>query len=68
MGYEVLINQMRSAIHSLPVGNEFSLNDIIANPPAQLGRTLYEDVQSGAIPNVICITTNADTVQRYRKC
>lgn len=68
MGYEVLINQMRSTIHSLPAGKEFSLNDIIANPPAQLGRTLYEDVQSGATPNVICITTDADTVQRYRKC
>lgn len=68
MGYEVLINQMRSIIHSLPVGKEFSLNDIIKNPPARLGRTLYEDVKNGVIPDVICITTKVDAIQRYRKC
>lgn len=68
MGYEVQINQMRSIINSLPSGKEFCLHDIIENPSTRLGRTLYEDVQSGKIANVICITTNADTVQKYRKC
>lgn len=67
MGYEVQINQMRSIIKSLPSGKEFCLNDILENPPARLGRTLYEDVQSEKIPDVICITTNRDTVQKYRK-
>lgn len=67
-GYTVLENQMRTTINNLPVGTEFQLNDIIANPPAQLGRTLYEDVQSGKIQNVICITQSNDTIQKYRKC
>ena len=45
--YEPLINQMRSIIQSLPCGQEFSLSDLLTNPPAQLGRKLFEDVNSG---------------------
>ena len=48
--YEPLINQMRSIIQSMPAGQEFSLSDILVNPPAQLGRRLFEDVNSGKIP------------------
>lgn len=68
MSYKALVNQMKSIISSLPEGIEFCLNEIIENPPAQLGRTLYEAVQSGEIPNVICITTDSDRVQKYKKC
>lgn len=68
MSYKVLENQMRSIINNLPDGKEFYLHDIIENPPAQLGRTLYEDVQSGRIQNVKRITKEGDTVERYQKC
>ena len=67
MSYKTLENQMKSIISNLPAGKEFCLNEIIENPPAQLGRALYEAVQSGEIPNVTCITTAQDSVQKYRK-
>lgn len=67
MSHKVLENRMRAIINSLSAGKEFHLHDIIENPPAQLGRQLYEDVQSGRIANVICITQSNDTVQKYRK-
>ncbi|MCM1252319.1 MAG: hypothetical protein NC321_05825 [Clostridium sp.] len=67
MSHKVLENQMRSIINNLPTGTEFQLNEIIDNPPAQLGRTLYEDVQNKKIENVICITQANDTIQKYRK-
>lgn len=67
MSYKVLENRMRTIINNLSAGKEFQLNEIIENPPAQLGRQLYEDVQNGRIANVICITQSNDTVQKYRK-
>ena len=67
MSYKPLENQMRSIINNLPAGKKFCLHDIIQNPPAQLGRTLYEDVKSGRIQNVTCITQESDTIARYEK-
>lgn len=52
MGYEVLENQMQSVISNLEKGKEFMLKDIISNPPAGLGRILYQKVKSKDIPNV----------------
>lgn len=52
MGFDVLVNQMQSIIVNLPSGKRFLLNEIIADPPARLGRTLYEAVASGEIKNV----------------
>ena len=52
MSYNVLVNQMNSIITNLPSGKKFFLSDIVADPPARLGRTLYDVVESGAIPNV----------------
>lgn len=66
MSYKSLENQMRCIINSLPVGKEFCLNEIIENPPAQLGRTLFEDVQNGKIPNVVC-TGKVKGVEQYKK-
>lgn len=68
MSQETLENQMKAIIDSLPTGKEFQLSDIISDPPALLGRRLFEDVQSGKIENVKCITGVDDTVQRYKKC
>lgn len=65
-GYDVLENQMRASIDSMSPGYEFEMNDVIANPPAQLGRTLFEAVQSGRIPNVQCLG-KVNGIERYRK-
>ena len=46
MSYTALENQMRSIISNLPSGEKFFLRDIIPNPSAQLGRTLYEEVKT----------------------
>lgn len=66
MSYTVLENQMRSIIANLPSGEKFFLRDIIPNPPAQLGRTLYEEAQNGTISNVRCIA-KVDNVEQYEK-
>ncbi len=52
MSYKQLENQMKSIIKNLECGEKFFLRDIIPNPPAQLGRMLYEGVENGEIPNV----------------
>lgn len=65
-GYTVLKNQMRAIINNLPAGSKFQLNEIIANPPTRLGRTLYEDVQSGSISNVRYIGKEND-IGQYEK-
>lgn len=66
MSYQVLENQMRSVINNLPSGKTFFLRDVISNPPARLGRTLFEEVQSGAIPNVQYLT-KVDGIEQYQK-
>ncbi len=66
MGLVVLENQMKSIINSLPAGTTFMLRDIINDPPALLGRRLYEGVQSGEIPNVV-YNKKIDGVESYTK-
>ncbi len=66
MGYKALVNQMKCVIASLDPDTEFFLQDIMVNPPAILGRTLYEGVDKGTIPNVECIGI-VDGVEKYRK-
>lgn len=66
MSHIVLENQMRTIIEHLPKGKEFYLHDIIENPPAQLGRRLYEDVQNGVIPDVVRIDP-VNGIERYKK-
>ena len=52
MSYTVLENQMKSIISTMKSGTVFMIRDILDNPPALLGRRLYEGVASGEIPNV----------------
>lgn len=66
MSYTVLENQMKSTISSLPAGTNFMLRDIINDPPALLGRRLYEGVQNGEIPNVV-YNKKIDGVESYTK-
>lgn len=66
MSYTVLENQMKNIINGLSAGTNFRLRDIINDPPALLGRRLYEGVQSGEIPNVI-YDKKVDGVESYTK-
>lgn len=66
MSYTALGNQMKSIISNLKPGEKFFLRDIISDPPAQLGRKLYEEVQSGAIPNVRFVA-KIDGADQYEK-
>lgn len=66
MSLKVLENQMISVINSLTPREEFLLKDIITNPPALLGRHLYEKVQRKEISNVEYIGKVAG-VDKYRK-
>ena len=66
MSYTALENQMRSTISNLSSGTVFFLRDVIINPPAQLGRTLFEEVQNGTIPNVRYLA-KVDGVEQYQK-
>lgn len=66
MGYEVLEHQMRSFISNMKQGEKFFLRDIISNPPAQLGVTLYKEVQNGTIPNVRYLGKIKD-IDQYEK-
>lgn len=66
MSYNVLVNQMKCIIQSLDSGKEFMLKDIINDPPTRLGRTLFEAVEKGEIPNVRCIGKDGD-VEIYIK-
>lgn len=66
MSHTVLENQMKSIISSLKSGTEFMLRDILDNPPALLGRRLYEDVASGDIPNVEYVGKE-DGIDKYIK-
>ncbi|MBS5909141.1 hypothetical protein ABEO75_18355 [Paenibacillus macerans] len=47
-----LYKEAVSTINSLEPGSEFVLRDIISNPPALLGRYIFEAVENGNIKNV----------------
>lgn len=66
MSHTVLENQMKSIISTLESGTTFMLRDILDNPPTLLGKTLYNGVKSGEIPNVEFIGKEAG-VDKYIK-
>ena len=66
MSHVELENHMRKIIDKLQPGTVFILRDIISDPPARLGRQLYEDVQSGKIKDVV-LHGKSDGVEQYKK-
>lgn len=66
MGMKALENQMKCIILSLAPRTEFVLRDIINDPPALLGRKLYEGVADGTIPNVEYIGKE-EGIDKYKK-
>ena len=67
MSQQELEIHMIQLIEKLATGMEFTLKDLILDPPAQLGRKLYEGVASGKIPNVKCLGNKVDGIERYIK-
>lgn len=66
MSQKELEMHMRQIIDKLSSGTEFFVRDIIADPPALLGRHLFKDIQNGTITNV-CFIGKVDGIDRYRK-
>lgn len=52
MSQQELEAHMKQLISKVALETEFALRDIIPNPPAGLGRRLYEGVNDGTIANV----------------
>lgn len=62
-----LEKHMVQLIEKFATDTEFTLKDLILDPPAQLGRKLYEGVVGGKIPNVKCLGKKADGIEWYIK-
>ncbi len=50
--YADLYTTLLNKISSLPKGKEFALRELIATPPALIGRWFYENVNNGIVKNV----------------
>ena len=66
MSHNELRGQMEKRIAMIEPGKEFSLRDIMGECPSVLGKTLFESVRNGNIPNVECLG-KFDGVDKYRK-
>ena len=61
--YPTLLNK----ISSLPKGKEFVLRELIATPPALIGRWFYENVNKGLVKNVEHIGKAEGGVEKYKR-
>lgn len=57
----------KQIINSTLGEGEFYLSDLINNPPALLGRFLYQRVADGTIDNVISLGRNGKYPNKYKK-
>ena len=51
----------------LPKGEEFVLRELIATPPALIGRWFYENVNKGLVKNVEHIGKAEGGVEKYKR-
>lgn len=65
--YVKLYNNLLEKIGRLPKNSEFVLRDIIATPPALIGRWFYENVKNGRVKNLEHIGKDEGGVEKYRK-
>lgn len=61
--YTILLNK----ISSLPKGKEFVLRELIATPPALIGRWFYENVNKRLVKNVEHIGKAEGGVEKYKR-
>lgn len=65
--YATLYNTLLNKINYLPKGKEFVLRQLIATPPALIGRWFYENVNSGLVKNVKHIGKDEGGVEKYKR-
>ena len=65
--YVALYMKMVTEIKKLRNGKEFYLRDIIATPPALLGKWLHDAVRNGQIECVEHLGSDGTNTERYRK-
>ncbi|HGI8750641.1 TPA: hypothetical protein ACJVLN_001527 [Streptococcus agalactiae] len=65
--YVDLYNTLLNKISFLPKDKEFVLRELIATPPALIGRWFYENVNKGLVKNVEHIGKAEGGVEKYKK-
>ena len=65
--YATLYNTLLNKISSLPKDKEFVLRELIATPPALIGRWFYENVKNGLVKNVEHIGKAEGGVEKYKR-
>ncbi|HEO0849456.1 TPA: hypothetical protein U9M63_000031 [Streptococcus agalactiae] len=65
--YADLYTTLLNKISSLPKDKEFVLRELIATPPALIGRWFYENVNKGLVKNVEHIGKAEGGVEKYKK-
>lgn len=65
--YADLYTTLLNKISSLPKGKEFVLRELIATPPALIGRWFYENVNKGLVKNVKHIGKAEGGVEKYKR-
>ena len=62
-----IMTTLLNKISSLPKGKEFVLRELIAKPPALIGRWFYENVNKGLVKNVEHIGKAEGGVEKYKR-
>ena len=62
-----IMTTLLNKISSLPKGKEFVLRELIATPPALIGRWFYENVNKGLVKNVEHIGKAEGGVEKYKR-
>ena len=65
--YATLYNTLLNKISSLPKEKEFVLRELIATPPALIGRWFYENVNKGLVKNVEHIGKAEGGIEKYKR-
>ena len=65
--YATLYNTLLNKISTLPKGKEFVLRELIATPPALIGRWFYENVSNGLVKNVEHIGKAEGGAEKYKR-
>ena len=65
--YADLYTTLLNKISSLPKGKEFVLRELIATPPALIGRWFYENVNKRLVKNVEHIGKAEGGVEKYKR-
>ncbi|MSR93371.1 hypothetical protein FYJ34_03575 [Clostridiaceae bacterium 68-1-5] len=65
--YAALYNTLLNKISSFLKDKEFVLRELIATPPALIGRWFYENVSSGLVKNVEHIGKAEGGIEKYKR-